>query len=334
MVSLGEFPLKRFFLYLLMSVVFSGACYANQGTESESQVQLSIEVVNGTANGAAVTNDEVIVQIFQHNQLLSNLEGKVSTDGKAVFENVPVGEHVMAIPRVKHQDMMFTGQIVPLTATEDKFTASVKVFDVSVDKSKLSVKTHHLIIRAHPKFLEMTEFMELVNSSDMAISSDEKDSQNRTIVFNIMLPKGFKNLKSSSYFEDDALVVTKDGFYDTMAVPPGDYKVTFSYTIDITSRTMEIIKEITLPTSLFMAFIESGEAQFHGLSEAEKQIMNRNGVSMEYFKRANLSVAEVVAFKIKRLNAGKNKLVTWVVLAVVFGVLVILAIVRSGPAKD
>lgn len=325
--------MRYFFVNLIMFVVFSGTCFANQSAVNESQVQLSIDVVNGTANGAAVTNDEVIVQIFQHAQLLSSLEGKVSDDGMAVFEKVPAGEHVMAIPRVKHQDMMFTGPVVPLTTTEDKFTASVKVFDVSVDKSKLSVKTHHLIIKAHPKFLEMTEFMELVNSSDMAVSSKEKDSQNRTIVFKIMLPKGFKNLKSSSYFEDDALVVMKDGFYDTMAVPPGDYKVTFSYTLDITSSSMDIIKEITLPTSLFMAFIESGEAQFHGLNEAEKQIMNRNGVSMEYFKRGDISPAEVVAFRIKGLNAGKSKLVTWVILSVVFGVLVMLAIVRSRPAK-
>jgi hypothetical protein len=332
-VNSGELPLKYYFVNLVMFVVVSGVCFANQDTQYESQVQVSIDVINGTANGAVVTNDEVIVQIFQHAQLLKNLEGKVSADGKAVFENLPAGEHVMAIPRVKHQNMMFTGPVVPLTTAEDKFTASVNVFDVSIDQSKLSVKIHHLIIKAHPKFLEITEFMQLSNSSDMAVSSAETDSQNRTIVFEIMLPKGFKNLKSSSYFEDDALVVTKDGFYDTMAVPPGDYKVTFSYTLDITSSSMDIIKEITLPTSLFMAFIESGEAQFHGLSDAEKQIMNRNGVSMEYFKRVNISPDEVVAFRIKGLNAGKNKLVTWVILSVVFGILVVLAVVRSRPAK-
>jgi hypothetical protein len=240
----------------------------------------------------------------------------------------------VAIAHVKHQGIMFTGPVVSLDPAEKKFTANVKVFDVSVDQSKLSVKSHHFIIKTHPEFLEITEFMQLSNSSDMAISSEKRDNLGRTIVIEIMLPKGFQNLKTSSYFEDNALVKTEDGFYDTMAVPPGDYQVTFSYTLDITSSAMDIIKKITLPTSHFMAFIDSGEAQFHGLSEDEKQTMDRNGFPTEYFRRENLAPAEVVAFRIIGLHAGANKWVTWVALAVVFGVLVILAIVRSRPAKS
>jgi hypothetical protein len=314
--------------------IFSQTGFSNQIAENESHGLLTVEVVNGTANGAAVTNDEVIVQIFQHNQLFSSLEVKVSADGRALFENIPTGEHVMAIARAEHQDMMFSGPVVSLNPAEDKFTTNVKVFDVTVDQSKLSVKNHHFIIKTHPEFLEITEFMQLSNSTDMAISSDKKDSLGRPIVIEIMLPKDFKNLKSSSYFEDHALVQTEDGFYDTMAVPPGEYQVAFSYTLDITSSAMDIIKKITLPTSHFMAFIDSGEAQFHGLSEMKKKAIDKNGVPTEYFRRENLAPTDVVAFRIVGLHARAKEWVTWVTLAVVFGVLVILAIVRSRPTKS
>jgi hypothetical protein len=80
--------------------------------------------------------------------------------------------------------------------------------------------------------------MQLKNSSDMAVSSKQKDGENREVILEIMLPKGFQNLKSTSYFKDAALVITEQGFYDTMAVPPGEYAVNFSYTLDITSSIL------------------------------------------------------------------------------------------------
>ena len=316
-----------------MTAIFSQTGFSNQAAENASHGLLTVEVVNGTANGTPVTNDEVIVQLFQHNQLLSSLEGKVSAEGRALFDNVPSGEHMVAVAQARHQNMMFSGPAVSLDPAKEKFTANIRVFDVSVDQSRLSVKNHHFIIKTHPEFLEITEFMQLSNASDMAVSSAKTDSLGRPIVIEIMLPEGFQNLKTSGYFVESALVRTKDGFYDTMAVPPGDFQVTFSYTLDITSSAMDMIKKITLPTSHFMAFIDSGEAQFHGLSEDEKQTMDRNGVPTEYFRRENLTPADVVAFRITGLRAGAKKWVTWVTLAVVFGVLVIFAVVRSRPAK-
>jgi hypothetical protein len=316
-----------------MSGVCLRACFGNEAVSATSQAKLTVEVTSGTADGTAVTDDVVIVQIYEHGQLLQTLDSKTGANGTAVFENVPTGEHIVAVARTKHQDMMFNSQPIVLSPTEDKLFAQVQVFDVSDDKSKLSVETHHLIVRAHSESIEITEYMQLKNSSDMAVSSKERDSQNRTIVLDIMLPKGFKNLKASSYFEDEALVVTEEGFYDIMAVPPGDYDVTFSYTLDITSNSMDIVKKISLPTPNFVVFAELGRAKLEGLGESEKQLISTDGVSMEYYKRSQLAPAEEIAFQITGFNVGTSSLATWIILAVVFGALVVLVFLRLRPEK-
>ncbi|MHC4680347.1 MAG: hypothetical protein ACYTEK_16800, partial [Planctomycetota bacterium] len=200
---------------IALSGICAGACFA-QDAVTASRAALTVEVTNGTTDGAAVTGDMVLVQIYEHEQLAQTLQSKVDADGKTVFEHVPAGADAVGVARAKHQDMMFSSLPVLLGPARERPIVQVRVFDVSDDKSKLSVETHHIIIKAKSGSLELTEYMLLKNSSEMAISSKEKDSQGRTIVLDIMLPRGFKNLKPSSYFEEEALVVTENGFYDVL----------------------------------------------------------------------------------------------------------------------
>lgn len=324
--------MKHFLLIVILSGFFGGVCSAEQTVEPNSLAKLTVEVSQGTTNGAAVDDDEVIVQIYQHEQPLQTLKGTV-VDGKAVFNDVPTGVHVVAVARVRHQDMMFNGRPILLSSGQNEFTTSVQAFDVSYDKSKLSFLTHHLIIKAHSGFLEITEFMQLSNSSDMAISSKERDNQNRPVVLEMMLPKGFENLKTSSYFESNALVTTESGFYDIMAVPPGEYQLTFSYTLDVNSNFMDISRKITLPTSSFMVFTDLGQANLEGLDGAEKQTMSRNSGSMDYYKLSNLSQNDEVSFRITGFNPGTSGIRTWMILTVVFGILFVLVLLKLRSRK-
>jgi hypothetical protein len=325
--------LKYFFLAIIVSTVCLKACFGYEAVLATSQATLTVEVTSGTADGTAVTDDVVIVQIYEHEKLLQTLDSKTGVNGTAIFENVPTGEHIVAVARAKHQDMMFNSRPVVLSPKEDKLFTQVQVFDVSDDKSKLSVENHHFIVRARPEFIKITEYMQLKNSSDMAISSKERDSQNRTIVLEIMLPKGFKNFKASSYFEDEALVVTEEGFYDIMAVPPGDYDVTFSYTLDITSDSMDIVKKISLPTSNFVVFAELGRAKLEGLGEAENQLTRTDGASIKYYKCDQFAPAEEIVLQITELDVGISKLATWIISSIVLSVLVVLVILWLYPKK-
>jgi hypothetical protein len=323
--------LKYFIVSVLVLCFSSHICLADEATMPSSKGVLVVEVTNGTANGAAVVGDEVLVGIYESSQLLYNLNGEVDADGKAVFEDVPVGDKIVAFARAKHQDMMFNGRVVGLKPTEDKHLAYIEVYDVSWDKSHLSVGVHHISIKARSEYLEISEYLQLKNSSDTAVSSKQKDSRDREIILEIMLPEGFKNLKATSYFVENALVVTEKGFYDTMAVPPGEFQVNFTYTLDITSNTMDIVKGISLPTSDLIVFAELGQAKLRGLDGADNQVTNASGAPMKYYQLKDLAPKEEVAFQVVGFNVSTSGLTTWLILSLTFGAIVVLVVLRLRP---
>jgi len=322
---------------LIISIIFSlfaTSALLSQTTDTQRQASLTINVTNRTANGTPTVNDEVLVNIFEQRKQIQTLQGNIDSQGKAVFENIPTGNNITALPRIKHQDMMFNGHPIALKTGQTAFTGHVEVFEVSTDKSNLSVNTHHLIIKVEADSLRITEYMQLVNSSDMATTSEEKDENDNTKVIEIMLPVGFKDLACSKYFQENALVITKNSFYDTMAIPPGQYDAEFSYRLEIDSETIDIAKEITLPTSEFMVFSLLDKGQLKGLGDSKGEFKQNDGSSVEYFNFQELRAGEQIKFQLSGFHVKKSNSNVIIILSVVFACIALLVILRLRGQKS
>jgi hypothetical protein len=224
--------------------------------------------------------------------------------------------------------MMFNGHSIALKPGQTVFSGHVEVYEVSTDKSKLSVAVHHFIIKVEADSLRITEYMRLDNSSDMAITSAEKDENDNSKVIEVMLPKGFKALTFSRYFQENALVITKDGFYDTMATPPGQYDAEFSYSLEIDSETIDIVKKISLPTSEFMVFSLLDKGQLQGLGNSGGEVNLADGSSAEYFSFPELKAGEQIKLQAVGFTVTKSNSSTLITLIVVFALIVVLVIWR------
>ncbi len=301
-----------------------------------AQAKLTVEVKNSTAPGASVVGDEVTLEIYKGHEPANTLQARVGADGKAVFANLPTGQDMAAVPRAKHQNMAFHGEPLALSPGAQELAATVQVFDVSIDTSKLSVGTHHIMVAARGGALEFTEYMQLKNVSDRAVTGAPQDDQSRPIVIAVKLPEGFTDLTASSYFEQEALVMTPDGFYDTMAVPPGEHQVTFSYKVGIARSEVKIAKEITLPTSELTVFWEHGQGRLEGLGEPTGQLTNAEGVPLEYYQRNDLKAGDRITFQIAGFAVKRSDSYSWILLAVVFAVIVMVALLRlrSRPVES
>jgi hypothetical protein len=287
-----------------------------------AQAKLTVEVKNKTAGGAAVAGDEVVLQVYRGQEQVESRQANAGADGKAVFEKVPTGPNMAAVATAKHQNMAFRSEPVALNPATG---------DVSTDASKLSVGVHHIMVAVRGASLEFTEYMQLTNASDRAITGAKRDDQNRPAVIEVKLPQGFQDLSASGYLEPEALVVTPDGFYDTMAVPPGEHQVTFSYKIGIERGTMKIVKEITLPTAELMLFWMHGQGKLQGLGEPNDRLATAEGAPMEYYRRSALAPGDRIAFQLSGFSARKSDSYTWIVLGAVFAALVVIALWRLRP---
>jgi hypothetical protein len=302
-------------------------CSAN-GASAQTPTVLTVQVVNGTANGSPVEGDEVVVELYRREGLADSLTAQAGADGNAVFDSIPTELPAQAVARVKHQNMMFRGGPVVLPADGGNITTTVQVYDVSDDTGLLSVGTHHVNIAVRNGSLTFAEYMQLWNRSDVAVCGARRDDQGKPMVLEMGLPEGFRDLTATAYLVPTALVLTDTGFYDTLATPPGEHHVRFSYNLDVKRGTTEIAREIDLPTSELTVFWEGPPGKIEGLGEPDGKLVDSQGRPVEYYLRPNLKAGDVVTLQVSGLRAGQSQDYTWLILAVVFAAVMIVAVLK------
>ena len=313
---------------MVLSTSFIPVCLGEETDLPVERAKLNVEVINATKDGAPVTGDEVTVTVYGNQQPMLALNGNVDSEGRVAFEDIPVGAGIIVKLGAKHQNMAFGGPVVAMTPGQTEFDVGMQVYDVSFDNSIITVGTHHFVLKAGPESILIDEYMQLKNDSDMAVTSDKLDGQNRNIVVRVKLPEGFTNPDFHEYFIKDALVITDDGFYDTMAIPPGNFQAVFSYSIPIDSKTIKITKEITLPTSEFVVFSQFSSEKVQGFGEPLGEIGLSDGSFVEYYQALSYKPGETINLKIIDFNVNGPEDKTVMVLTIVFVIIGALALLR------
>lgn len=333
----------------LASVLCVGIVFFQEASaQIESKVVVTVTVKNATPNGKDVSGDDVILRVYHHNQEVGVMEGKADADGKAVFPNVPVMPGFVARGIAKHSNMSFTGPVLELVQGQSAFETEVEVYEISMDNSRLEIGTHQFVIKKmSDKLLLITEYVELVNSTGMAVSSSQKDEAGRNKVITFHLPAGYGNLTMTKYFVKKAIVETADGFYDIMASPPGTHRGAFSYTLEISGDPMEIVKKISMPTKEFVVFSQLGEGNLQGMGAPAGQMTLSDGTPALHYivspcekgREIKLQLKGLAVLKgmSKELLEGDKTNSGLVVMISVLGVVVLVALGRvflKSPDKD
>lgn len=307
---------------------------ADEQAPSNTTATLLVELFKGTTDGASIAGDEITVDIYEKNTFLKTLTGKADEQGKCVFEGVATDVHYVAIARAKHQNMAFGGSPFVLSPDKSEIHAHITVYDVSTDNSVLTIGTHHLIVKLGEDSIIVQEYVQFVNDTDKAVTSPDLDDQDRPKVIDVKLPAGFEELSATSYFEQTALVVTNDGFYDTMAIPPGRHNAVYTYAIPVDSSDIGITKNITMQTSDFMVFTELGTAAITGLGQPLGQFEMPDGSKADYYSSDALKPGSKVTFQIAGLNVASQQSNIWILFTVVFAAVAVLIVVRTRLQKS
>lgn len=323
---------KEYFLKYLVIIAFLLAgpivTLAQEKAPSSATITLTVQVTNGTQNGHPVAGDPVTLELYRQDELLNALNGIADAEGKIIFEKIPTGDSMIAIASAKHNNMLFNSPPLAINQNLDHPTLAVQVFEISEDASVLSVDIHHIIIKLAENALQVSEYLRLVNPSETAITSQKKDPQDRPIVLNISLPQGFTDLQSESYFEPHALVTTVEGFYDTMAVPPGTYDLSFTYNLPVETSVLEMEKTFSFSTKNVVIFSRLGSLTLEGLGPPENQFANAEGLLTSYYSKTDLKPGDTIRCTITGFNSNPPKTTVWVITSIAFAGLLLLAITR------
>jgi len=328
--------LRQLALIISVSLVLAGYGFAaaeydhahDHAAHASGSSTLTAIVASGTSNGKSIEGDKATLSIHQNSQMIEQISAVVDKDGKAFFEKVPFAPQLLAVVNVMHDEMSFNSRVIQLKPEPSEHFAKVEVYDISDDNSVLSAGTHHIIIKTMANGIYITEYLQLRNSTDKAVFSKKIDSEGKKVIIEVKLPKGAKDPVFTDYFNKSALVFTKDGFYDTMAMPPGNHNCQFSYSIDIDSEIMNIEKQFTLATSNVTVFAQIGNAEITGLGQASGEMIMQDGTPASYYDIKNMKQGEAVSFKIVGLTPPKSEKDLWIMMSVVFGVIGVVVLKR------
>lgn len=301
-------------------------CPSNSMANEEHKASITVQLFNQTAKGSPVAGDEITLTIYRQTEQVALFHAIADDAGKYVFSDIPSCNGFFAIAEAKHNNMSFGGHALELIPNQKTFVIQVTVYEFTADTSKLSVPTHHLVIKPRKDAIWITEYIQFNNPLDMAVVSDRTDNNSKNIVLEIKLPNGFQQLSCSRYFIQDALVITEDGFFDTMAIPPGQHKAVFTYSIPIDSETMDITKHISLPTSEMVVFSQSGSAELLGLGTSLGQIKMADGDLADYFQLNSYENGDEITFQVAGLNVKTFNSQAIVIISALFAVAVILVV--------
>ena len=300
--------------------------------DAARQIVVNMKVTKGTPDGATTVDDLAAITLYENGQEVETYTSTVGDDGNAHFEYPAIDGHFMLLPRVRHQNLMFSGPMVHAVNSPAPIDVTVEVYDVIADNSGIAVGSHQIILKAIGKNILVTEFVQLKNSTNNALTSAQKDENDHAIVLSFSLPAGHKEFTVSKYFVADALGFTEDGFYDTMAIPPGTYDAMFTYLLPITSEEMSITKKITMPTDDVMVFSQLKSGQVQGLGNPAGQLTMEDGSPAEYFSLGNKKNEDQIAITIAGLETGSS-MTMMIIIAVAFLLIAPLVLVRFKPAK-
>lgn len=314
----------------MMTILFTASlswCSAEITTEP---VLIQVRVTNETGGRSPAPDVEVALTIYKNSELVDRRVSRSDAQGTCSFEQVPTGSGMAVVATAKNQDMMFSSRPMSLEhAHEPMYQLDISVYDVSTDTSALSIGTHHFVIRVNPQGIVVDEYLQIINDSDKAVTSAEKTPDGRPIVMQVYLPAGFKEITFLKYFEKHAVMITEEGFIDTMAVPPGNHDAVFSYVLEPDSSTLPITAKVGLPTEDFMVFSQLNGARIEGLGQPLGQMVLSNGSSADYYPSTSLQAGDKLSFEITDLTVAQNQDDLWIILGIVFGAIVLVGLART-----
>ena len=312
----------------VFSIVLVLVCPSGSLADEEHKASVTVQLVNQTANGSPVAGDEISLTIYNQSRQIGHFSAVADENGMYVFNDVPACTGFVAVANAKHNNMSFGGHALELKPGHEAFNVQVTVYEVSEDNSKLSVLSHHLIIKSGRNSIWITEYIQINNPLDMAVISAQKDNDGKNIVLDMKLPNGFKDFSCVQYFLRNALVITNDGFYDTMAIPPGRHQTAFTYRIPIDSETVDITKLISMPTSDFMIFSQLGSAALVGVGTSLGQVKMDDGNLSDYYQLGSYKNGDEITFQATGFNVGPSDRKAIAILSVIFAVAAIPVLLR------
>jgi hypothetical protein len=279
-------------------------------------------IVNGTAGGSRVADQEVTLTTYLNNNEVGSATTRTDVEGGFVFDGLATGSDYSYQVTVSFQEADYSSERLGFNEGETTKNVEVTVYDSTTSDEAIKVKTAHTIIYVGPEALEVVEYSLFVNEADRTyIGSKEVPTLGGKETLRFSLPKEATGLQPGIGLMSCCIATSEDGFVDTMPVFPGAKEVVYSYKVDPGSGTYALSRNVNYPTVGYDLLVqgEGIEVASDRLTAGEPIVIK--GTRFNRLSAQKLVPGDTVVAQISGLPQSNNQgVVLWAVLTlVVFG---------------
>jgi len=264
---------------------------------------LVVQAVQGTRGGPAVGADPVVVELVCGGEVVKRIETKLNAKGEVILENLPVGQIVQPVARVRHggADYQAVGDIMHAGPPDQRIT--VVVYESTEEAPAWVIRTRHVFVRRTGEGLYVKEMMIVESPTDRAWLG-KKVAGGERATLELTLPKNTGRVDFYVGLYQGLTELKDRQLINHMALPPGTSKYQFGYVVPIEGGKAGI--EIAIPADtdqLVLLLPDDGaKASVTGLSGGETVEMGPQ--KMRLYKAEKLKAGQKAVVALSGLKSA------------------------------
>lgn len=212
---------------------------AERDEPAEVEVPTSLTVTgvvtNRSADGTIPAGASITLHMFDMPDFEeTTLETQIAEDGSYTFERAEYVSGRAYILSMSHEDVFFSSAVYTLDNAEDGvLNTSVEIFESTSDPSVLYISTGVMHVTFTNFGLDVTEIIQVTNTSDRIFLTDEAISENQYVALRIPLPPGAGGIGFEPGMEGTRFFISEEGteVIDVQPVRPGQSELAVSFFI-------------------------------------------------------------------------------------------------------
>ncbi|OGO30779.1 MAG: hypothetical protein A2Z29_03755 [Chloroflexi bacterium RBG_16_56_11] len=307
--------MKRYFM-ILTGVIFLSLIAGIPAAAADSGV-ISGTLVNGTAGGGSVADQEVTLKTFLNGAEMTSATARTDSEGRFTFEGLATGSEYGYQANITFQEADYTSDEVKFGAGETKQIADITVYDSTDSSEAIVVTSAHTVIYIEPGKLLVKELVRISNGADRTyIGSGEPAPNGQKPTLDFSLPESATELQAGDGLMGCCIYNNDQGFIDTMPVLPGEKQMVYSYEIPYKADSYGFTRTFNYPTSAYDLLVQGESTIIDSDRLAPQETIDVQETAFRRLSGADFVAGDLVTARLSALPRTAGGPERWVVLTV------------------
>jgi len=278
------------------------------------------QVVNGTAGGGSVTDQEITLKTYLNGTEVDSTTTKTDAEGRFVFDGLSTEPGYSYEVSLFFQEAEYYGEWLSFDEGETTKSVQVTVYDSTTSDEAIKVAMSHMIIYVGQGTLLVKEYFLFTNESSLTyIGSKEVTAEgNNRETLRFSLPKEATELQITLGLMECCIYGSEEGFTDSMPVLPGTREVAYSYKVNYNSGTYTFSQDVNYPTTRYDFLFQGEGIEVTGDQLAAGEPMDIDGTRFNHLSGSDFAPGDIVVAQLSGLPETSNQgTVIWVALVLV-----------------